>query len=90
MRHPQLLFVLALSLLACRERQTAAPTDTSKTVDAGNANTSGELLIGEFGSLTGSEATFGTSTRDGIELAIRQAKIGLSGHSELASAALNG
>ena len=31
-----------------------------------------EILIGEVGSLTGSEATFGTSTRDGIELAVRQ------------------
>jgi branched-chain amino acid transport system substrate-binding protein len=73
MRHSKLAFTLALSLLACRERQTATPADTSKTVDAGNANTSDELLIGEFGSLTGSEATFGTSTRDGIELALRQA-----------------
>lgn len=32
-----------------------------------------EILIGEVGSLTGNEATFGTSTRDGIELAVRQA-----------------
>lgn len=30
------------------------------------------IAIGEIGSLTGSEATFGTATRDGIELAIRQ------------------
>ncbi len=37
-----------------------APTD---------ANT---LLIGEVGSLTGSEATFGISTRNGIDLAINQ------------------
>lgn len=37
------------------------------------ASASNEILIGEIGSLTGSEATFGTSTRDGVELAIRQA-----------------
>jgi branched-chain amino acid transport system substrate-binding protein len=35
-----------------------------------NAN---EILIGEYGSLTGAQATFGTSTRDGIQLEIEQA-----------------
>jgi branched-chain amino acid transport system substrate-binding protein len=34
-----------------------------------NSN-SNEIVIGEFGSLTGTAATFGTSTRDGIALAI--------------------
>src|SRR5262245_60918290 len=29
-----------------------------------------EILIGEYGSLTGNDATFGTSTRDGIQMAI--------------------
>jgi len=31
------------------------------------------ILIGNFGSMTGSEATFGTSTRDGILLALEEA-----------------
>ena len=31
-----------------------------------------EILIGEFGSLTGTQATFGISTRNGIDLAIEQ------------------
>ena len=41
-----------------------------------------ELVIGEFGSLTGGEATFGTSTKNGMELALQdltdqaQGKIG--------------
>ena len=30
------------------------------------------ILIGEVGSLTGSEATFGISTRNGIELAVKE------------------
>src|SRR5579859_6031371 len=34
-----------------------------------NAN---EILIGEYGSLTGAQATFGTSTRDGSQLAVDQ------------------
>jgi branched-chain amino acid transport system substrate-binding protein len=33
------------------------------------------ILIGEYGSLTGSEATFGISTRDGIDLAIAEANL---------------
>src|SRR5260370_15947071 len=31
------------------------------------------ILLGEVGSLTGSEATFGISTRDGVELAVKEA-----------------
>ena len=32
----------------------------------------GEILIGEVGSLSGSEATFGTSTHEGVEFAIKE------------------
>src|SRR5258706_3533302 len=48
----------------------------------GGGNSSDELVIGEFGSLTGGEATFGGSTRDGVALALaeltsqKQGKIG--------------
>src|SRR5436309_14988708 len=31
-----------------------------------------ELVIGEFGSLTGSDATFGQSTKEGVELAMNE------------------
>ena len=34
------------------------------------AGGTGEILVGEYGSLTGSEATFGTSTHNGIMMAI--------------------
>ena len=34
----------------------------------GCAKTQNELVIGEYGSLTGTTATFGTSTKNGIEL----------------------
>jgi branched-chain amino acid transport system substrate-binding protein len=64
--------LLFLSLMVgCKERQAAgvAPSGATGAV----ATTTGDILIGEVGSLTGSEATFGTSTRDGVELAIRQA-----------------
>jgi branched-chain amino acid transport system substrate-binding protein len=40
----------------------------SGTAAAGNGG--GEILVGEYGSLTGSEGTFGTSTHNGIMMAI--------------------
>ena len=36
----------------------------------GGQQESGEILVGEYGSLTGTTATFGISTRNGIELAM--------------------
>lgn len=47
---------------------TALPMSCKKK-DIGNSET---IRIGEVGSMTGSEATFGTSTHQGIELAIKQ------------------
>jgi branched-chain amino acid transport system substrate-binding protein len=35
-----------------------------------NSGDSNEIVIGEFGSLTGTTATFGTSTKNGVDLAI--------------------
>lgn len=55
-RVPKVLAVLALSALLAG--------------CGGSANE--ELVIGEFGSLTGNDATFGQSTRDGVELAVAE------------------
>ncbi len=46
----------------------------NKSTQTGSTATdpANEIVIGEVGSLTGNEATFGTSTRDGIRLAIEQ------------------
>jgi branched-chain amino acid transport system substrate-binding protein len=38
----------------------------------GSRSTSGDIVIGEYGSMTGSEATFGQSTHDGIMLAVEE------------------
>jgi branched-chain amino acid transport system substrate-binding protein len=43
---------------------------TGKKGDDSAANNSTEILVGEFGSMTGGEATFGQSTDKGIRLAI--------------------
>src|SRR5829696_2240846 len=36
----------------------------------GSTSSGGEILIGEYGSLTGENATFGISTRNGIDIAV--------------------
>lgn len=55
--------VLCLALLGC----------PPKTESAGSgADSGGEILIGEYGSLTGSEATFGQSTHEAIMLAVEE------------------
>lgn len=57
------LTVAALPLSACKK----AP---GTTASGGDSNT---IRIGEVGSMTGAEATFGVSTHNGIQLAIQQA-----------------
>jgi len=49
---------------------TTVPGAPSGGAPVSNADV---ILLGEVGSLTGSEATFGISTRDGIELALKEA-----------------
>jgi len=66
----RILFALAagLATLAACDRKTgglAAQPDAAVDADG--------ILIGEVGSLTGAEASFGISARNGIELAIAQA-----------------
>jgi branched-chain amino acid transport system substrate-binding protein len=39
----------------------------------GGASGGGEILLGEYGSMTGSEATFGKSTDNGIQMAVEEA-----------------
>jgi branched-chain amino acid transport system substrate-binding protein len=51
----------------------AATTTEPKVDTAGNAGAAGdekEIVIGHYGSMTGSEATFGKSTDNGIKLAV--------------------
>lgn len=56
-------------------------TSCKKKEDAAAKEANGVIRIGEVGSMTGSEATFGISTHRGIELAIKQlnAKGGVKG-----------
>jgi branched-chain amino acid transport system substrate-binding protein len=68
----------ALVVIGCEKKASApppSPTPGTATAPSGGATpgVSGDtILIGEVGSLTGSEATFGISTRNAIELAVRE------------------
>jgi branched-chain amino acid transport system substrate-binding protein len=44
----------------------------STSAPAGGGSGSGAILVGHFGSMTGSEATFGQSTDNGIRLAVKE------------------
>lgn len=73
----------ALALVACEKKASAPPAPPAPAPGGGTATapagggtpgvTGDTILIGEVGSLTGSEATFGISTRNAIELAIKEA-----------------
>ena len=77
----RLLTVLALAVfgLACEKKDTK-PAEPVKPVEPvakpevkPDAKEDDVILLGEVGSLTGSEAAFGVSTRNGIELALEEA-----------------
>ena len=60
---------IVLSLPACKK--SAPQGDASNS--SGGASAGETIKIGEVGSMTGSEATFGSSTHQGIELALKAA-----------------
>lgn len=61
-------FVVTVALLSVIF--TACPPKGEGGAAAGNGGTTGDILIGEYGSLTGAQGTFGTSTHQGIMLAV--------------------
>ena len=86
MRLSLLLACVAVLTVGCEKKTTTVepkPADTKQpVVDAKPADpakppdakpTDDVILLGEVGSLTGSEAAFGISTRDGIAMAIDEA-----------------
>jgi len=66
MRKPLLILItltLSLILFGC-------PPKTESTGTAASTSTDGDILVGEYGSMTGPQATFGQSTHNGIMIAI--------------------
>jgi branched-chain amino acid transport system substrate-binding protein len=79
MRRPVPLLLTALTVLvaACEKKAQPAPSSEPATTPAaasasGAPGTSDTLLLGQVGSLTGSEATFGISARNGIAMAVEE------------------
>jgi len=69
MRALATLVALGLTHAACTKKEPSGV--------ASSAETPAEILIGEFGSMTGSESTFGVSTHKGIMMAVEDAnKVG--------------
>jgi branched-chain amino acid transport system substrate-binding protein len=76
MRRIRLLLLpwFAWGLLACDKKPEATPTPPGPTAPAPVPPADNEtILMGEIGSLTGEQATFGVSTRNGVEMAIDEA-----------------
>ena len=65
--------VLSLAFLGCEKKVAPAPAPTKAPEVAAAPAESDTILIGEVGSLTGSEAAFGISTKNGIALAVEEA-----------------
>src|SRR5688572_6025079 len=75
MRKLSLAAVTLLALVACEKKTETTQTEVKPKAEGQGAPAAGDdtILIGEVGSLTGSEAAFGISTRNGIDLAIQHA-----------------
>ncbi len=72
MRKSWTLCVIALCSLVI----FGCPPKTETAGTAAPAATTGEILVGEYGSLTGSEATFGQSTHNAVMLAVDEINAG--------------
>ncbi|MFY2563559.1 ABC transporter substrate-binding protein [Corallococcus terminator] len=80
---PMLLAALALMAAACEKKTQPTPSSeagtqaaqgqSGSTASGTPAAGSDTILLGQVGALTGGQATFGISTRNGIELALKEA-----------------
>src|SRR5688572_16050849 len=62
---------LAFGSIACKQKAPVASPDGTPAAQTAPADDN-IIRIGEVGSMTGAQATFGTSTHQGIELAVKQ------------------
>jgi branched-chain amino acid transport system substrate-binding protein len=73
---PARTIVYCLTALICLFAGCEKPGETSSsapsTGPASTAPSGGVIKIGEYGSMTGSEATFGISTDNGVKLAVKE------------------
>ncbi|MGQ0504907.1 MAG: ABC transporter substrate-binding protein [Myxococcaceae bacterium] len=77
---PTLVLAALFASMGCEKKSTQTPVNNTTaqpatgTLDKSPTPAGDDvILLGEVGSLTGSEATFGISTRNGIEMALNEA-----------------
>lgn len=81
MRTPLFLALCALAISGCEKKSDSAkppapppsPGEVKQAAATPPPAADDVILLGEVGSLTGSEAAFGISTRNGVELALEEA-----------------
>ncbi len=72
---PAVTTALVLLAIGCEKKSAtpAAPAPAGATGPASAAPSGDTIILGEIFSLTGGQATFGISSRNGIEMAVKQA-----------------
>ncbi len=70
LRQRFLPLLCALGLLGCERKQPAAPASDPRAPSTSAQPSSGPLLVGMVGALTGPEAHFGLETQNGVQLAV--------------------
>jgi branched-chain amino acid transport system substrate-binding protein len=67
-----LLTTFSLLLSACEKPTSSSSSPTTSSSSAPSGGGGSPIKIGHYGSMTGSEATFGVSTDNGIKLAVKE------------------
>jgi branched-chain amino acid transport system substrate-binding protein len=65
------LCVAALAIVSCTKKESAEQNSTAP-VSASTGRTDGKIVFGHYASLTGDTASFGNSTKKGVDLAQKQ------------------
>ncbi len=66
---------LALIVVCCVGAAVVGCKKEGSSGSASSGSETSEIKIGEYGSMTGSEATFGVSTHDGVQLAVKERNV---------------
>lgn len=66
------LIIFAAAIGCTRKEPVSAPAAPTDTGGSAAVSTTGDILVGEYGSMTGSEATFGLSTHEGVMMAVEE------------------
>ncbi|MBI2894232.1 MAG: ABC transporter substrate-binding protein [Deltaproteobacteria bacterium] len=69
-KSPVLVLAAVVFAIGCKDRGGDGGGDGRHSKNHGPRGGDGEILVGEYGSMTGSTATFGVETHNGIQIAV--------------------